>query len=269
MRLGLIGYGAIARGLLELLATPGAPAVEGVTVLTRPGRGSVAGELQALFPGVETVETLGGLLASPPGLVIECAGHGAVAEHGAAVLRAGIDLVAVSVGAMADDALRDALRGAASSSGARLILPAGAVGGIDVLSALSAGGDLAVTYRGSKPPRAWAGTPAESVCDLAALKAPVTFFTGTAREAALDYPKNSNVAATLALAGTGLDATRVELVADPAASGSLHSWHARSAVADVRVEIAGRPMPGNPKTSLSTVYSVLREIRNRVGPVVI
>ena len=64
-------------------------------------------------------------------------------------------------------------------------------------------------YRGAKPPAAWAGTPAAGIVDLDALEAPRVFFTGTAREAATAYPKNANVAATLALAGAGFEATAV------------------------------------------------------------
>jgi aspartate dehydrogenase len=126
-----------------------------------------------------------------------------------------------------------------------------------------------VTYHGIKPPKAWAGTPAEQLCDLGRLTERTVFFRGTAREAARDFPRNANVAATLALAGAGFEATRVELVADPAAPGNVHSYDVRSKVAKFRVEIENLPSSGNVKTSVSTVYSVLREIRNRMESVVI
>lgn len=266
MHLGLVGYGAIGAALLRLAVGD----LSRITVLARPGRGAEAGHaLAADGIAAEVVETAGDLIASRPDLIVECAGHGAVRDAALPALRAGIDVILVSVGALADAALETALRRAAAEGGAKLILPAGAIGGIDLLAALATAGGCEVTYRGTKPPAAWRGTPAEAAVDLAALTAPATFFTGTAREAAAMYPKNANVAATLALAGAGFEATRVELVADPAAPGNLHAWSVRSPVASCEMRIENRATPGNAKTSATTVHSVLRAIRNRIGPVVI
>jgi aspartate dehydrogenase len=126
-----------------------------------------------------------------------------------------------------------------------------------------------VSYRGIKPPRAWAGTPAAAQVDLDTLDRAATFFRGDARQAARDYPKNANVAATLALAGAGFEATRVELVADPAAPGNVHEYSVTSPLASYSIRIENKASAGNAKTSVATVFSVLREIRNRVGPVAI
>ncbi|MCR4268192.1 aspartate dehydrogenase [Nitratireductor sp. ZSWI3] len=274
MRLGLIGFGNIALTLLGQLAETLDAPLEHLTVLCLP---EMTGETQARLAGdfakiakeAAVVSDAGALLADRPDLVVECAGHGAVTAHVPPVLRAGIDVVIVSIGAMSDAALERELRAAAAGGGARLILPAGAIGGIDLLAALGAAGGLEVRYRGSKPPLAWRGTPAEAVTDLAALSEAHTFFTGTAREAARDFPRNANVAATLALAGAGFEATHVELVADPAALGNVHEYSVVSPLAKYSMRIENQPSAGNAKTSVSTVYSVLREIRNRIGPVAI
>ncbi len=89
------------------------------------------------------------------------------------------------------------------------------------------------------------------------------FFEGSAREAALAYPRNANVAATLALAGIGFDATSVRLVADPGVTQNLHEYRVRAAAADYSITIAGHPSPENPKTSAATALSVAREVMNR------
>lgn len=274
MRLGLIGFGNLAQTLLAQLDSSDIAPLEHLCVLCRPSTAEEAGAALArdhaeAAASVEAVTGLDALLSSRPDLVVECAGHEAVADHVPALLRAGIDVVVVSVGALGEPALGASLREAAEAGGARYILPAGAIGGIDLLSAIAVAGGVEVSYRGIKPPKAWAGTRAVETVDLDALGEATTFFRGNAREAARDYPKNANVAATLALAGAGFEATRVELVADPAAAGNIHDYTVTSPLATYSMRIENRASAGNAKTSVSTVFSVLREIRNRVGPVVI
>lgn len=265
MHLGLIGYGNIARALMPVLAQEQATPAR-LTVLARAGREA---EAQAAFPGATIVTEAAALIAAGPDLVAECAGQAAVAAHVPEVLRAGQDCIVVSIGALADPVLNDRLREAAKAGGARIILPAGAVGGIDILSALRPSGIDSVTYSGRKPPRAWAGSPAEALLDLDALTEETVFFTGSAREAALQYPKNANVAATVALAGAGLDATSVRLIADPAISANVHEVAVRAGAAEFQIRITGHPSPDNPKTSLTTVYSLAREVLNRAREVAI
>jgi aspartate dehydrogenase len=202
-------------------------------------------------------------------LVVECAGHGGVVDHVPHILRTGTDVVVVSIGALADDALHAALTEAAKAGKARVILAPGAIGGVDLLSALGGAGEVQVRYRGIKPPRAWSGTPAAELLDLDGMTDSAGFFQGTARQAALDYPKNANVAATLALAGAGFDATDVELIADPDAPGNIHEYSVQSPFAAYSIRIENKASKGNAKTSQSTVFSVLREVRNRIGPIAI
>jgi aspartate dehydrogenase len=264
MRLGLIGFGAIGSTLLDVLAAEGT-APEALFVLVRPGPGASA----AAERGLPTVSEAAGLIAARADLVIECAGQGAVAAHVPPCLRAGIDTVVASVGALADEGLHASLLAAARAGGGRLVLPAGAIGAIDLLAALRPSGIARLDYTGRKPPAAWAGTPAERALDLGALTAPATIFEGDARAAALAYPKNANVAATLALAGPGFAATRVRLVADPGIARNIHEISVRAGAADFDIRIEGHPAPGNPRTSLATVYALAREVANRRRPVAI
>lgn len=264
MHLGLIGYGNIARSLLAILAREGMRLAR-VTVVCPPETQNETRErLSRDFEGETAVVCdAAGLIEADPDLVVECAGHQGVRQHATAVLRAGIETVIVSIGSLADSRLHDTVTEAARVGGTRFILPAGAIGGIDILSALKASGIEAVTYTGRKPPHAWKGTPAEALCDLDGLAAETIFFSGNAREAATQYPKNANVAATLALAGIGFERTAVRLIADPAANGNIHEYNMRSAAAEFTMRIEGKPSPDNPRTSVTTVYSVAREIFNR------
>ena len=263
MKAMLIGYGAVAR---EVLARVGPDEdAKIVAVLVRENRvdevaAAVAGR------GIEVVSSFDRLTVSPA-LCAECAGHGAVRAWGPTALRRGIDFLAISIGALADAALYAELRQAALEGGSKLVLAAGAVAGADALASARVGGLDRVTYTSRKPPVAWKGTPAEDLCDLNALPGEKAFFEGDAGEAALRYPQNANVAATIALAGAGFEATTVRLVADPDADGNLHRVAAEGAFGRFEIEIRGKPLPGNPKTSTLAAHSVVAEIRRRAGPV--
>jgi aspartate dehydrogenase len=272
--LGIIGAGGMTETLLQALAH-GLPApLERVTILSSARSAEKARGLLGRFGpalaarcGVETDRAA--FLAAKPDVVAECAGHGAVREHGAAVLEAGAELIVISIGALADAALHAALEAAATRGGTRLVLPPGAVGGLDALGAAKLSGLEEVTYTGRKPPPAWKGTPAEALLDLTALTGPAVFFEGPAREAAARYPQNANVAAAVALAGMGFDATRVRLVADRGITRNLHEVSVRSSAADFVIRLEGRPSPANPKTSLTAGYSMAREVLNRVRRLVV
>jgi aspartate dehydrogenase len=273
-RLGMIGAGGMAETVLTALAEGlGAP-LDHFGLLVRSGVEQRAlAQLDRIGPKLAratSVHTdLVALLADAPDAVAECAGHAAVRQYGEAVLGGGCDFVVISIGALADDTLRAALLSAAQRHGVRLVLPSGAVGGLDALGAARLSGLRTVTYTGRKPPAAWRGTPAERLLDLDALSAPAIFFEGTARQAATDYPQNANVAAAVAIAGLGFDATKVRLIADPAAARNVHEISVRASCGDFDLQLEGRPSPLNPKTSLMAGFSVAREILNRTGALVV
>lgn len=265
MKLGLIGAGGMAATMLEALAAHLPRPLDHLAVLARDAaKGEALLAAHGALAAVTSLHAdLAGLLHSGAGVVVECASHAALHEHGAAVLAAGRDLVVASTGALADDALFDSLRRAATRGGAQILLPAGAVGGLDALAAARLRGTPRVTYTGRKPPGAWRGTKAEALLDLAALTAPATFYEGTARAAARDFPQNANVAATVALAGVGFEATRVRLVADPTIARNLHELEVESDAVAFTIRLEGVPSPANPKTSLTAGLSMARAVLNR------
>ena len=192
-----------------------------------------------------------------------------MAEYGEQVLRDGIDLLVISIGALADAELYERLETAADAGNSRMLLPAGAIGGIDAITAMRIGGLSSVRYRSRKPPAAWRGSPAEKVVDLRSLAKPAVLYTGTARKAALLYPQNANVAAAVALAGLGFEETQVELVADPEAPGNVHEIEAEGAAGKFAIRLEGRPSRSNPKTSALAALSVARALLNEEAAIVI
>ena len=259
--IGLIGFGGIGQAVVAKLEdeVDGKPNIAGILVRARDGR----------VPRLPFVTDLSALLDRRPRVVAECAGHEAVRRYGEDVLRGGVDLIVVSTGALADPALHDRLHRAARHGGCRLILPAGAVGAVDALSAARHAGLERVRYRSRKPPRAWKGTPAEDAVDLDALQVPRVIYQGSARQAARLYPKNSNAAATVALAGLGFEQTEVELIADPTVSSNIHEIEAEAASGNLSITLAGKPSTANPRTSMLTAYSVVRALLSYDRPVAI
>jgi aspartate dehydrogenase len=263
---GLIGCGGIAQDVVAALHASPANGVSIVGALARPGRSA---EARARLAAIDIVETLAELLDRGPAVVAEVAGQGAVAEHGEAVLRGGVDCLVISVGALAEPKLLARLKAAAQVGNARILLPAGAIGGIDAIAAMRVAGLTSVRYRSRKPPAAWRGSPAEQVVDLGTLKQRTVLYRGTAGEAALRYPQNANVAAAVALAGLGFDATEVELVADPAAPGNVHEIEAEGAAGRFAIQLEGKPSRSNPKTSALAAMSVARALLNARATIVI
>lgn len=273
MRLGLVGFGAIGSALVARMASDVDAPPRFAAVLSPRGMGRIG--IDGPPPGLDAVfDDARALLEWSPDLVIECANHAGVREHVPHCLEHGVDVVLVSVGALADADLAARLenaargggapdegsRGGERPGGARIILPAGAIGGLDLLGALAVEGLESVRYRGVKPPEAWRGSPAEELLDLADLDGPTTFFEGDARGAAREYPKNANVTATLALHGLGFERTAVTLVADPGAAGNTHEIDVRAACGDFSLRVSSRPSEGNARTSATTVLSVIHEI---------
>jgi aspartate dehydrogenase len=264
-KVGLIGYGGIARDAVEALQKSAAD-IQLVGALCEPGR---TADARAALPRIDIVESLNDLLALGPEVVAEVASQSALTQFGPDILTRGVDLLVISIGALAEPKLLENLRAAGQRGKSRILLPAGAIGGVDAIAAMRLGGLHAVRYRSRKPPAAWRGTPAEKVADLDKLTSRTVLYRGTAGEAALLYPQNANVAATLGLAGLGLDATQVELVADPEAPGNVHEIEVEGSAGRFAIQLQGKPSRTNPKTSALAALSVARALINLEAAIVI
>ncbi|EIV6185267.1 aspartate dehydrogenase [Klebsiella aerogenes] len=246
----LIGYGAMAQAVIERLPPQ-------VTLGWIVARESHHAAIRQQFSHTVTPLTDPQQCEETPDLVLECASQQAVAQYGEAVLARGWHLAVISTGALADSELEQRLR----QAGGKLTLLAGAVAGIDGLAAAKEGGLERVTYQSRKSPASWRGSYAEQLIDLSAVNKAQIFFEGSAREAARLFPANANVAATIALGGIGLDATRVQLMVDPATQRNTHTLHAEGLFGEFHLELSGLPLASNPKTSTLAALSAVRACR--------
>ncbi len=255
----LLGFGAIGRSLYARL--------QGASGLRLTHIVVSAPKVQALQAELGSQVVVTAQVPADTPLLLECAGHTALNDHVQPALQRGVECAVLSVGALATPGLLEKLQQAAQQGGTRLHLLAGAIGGIDALAATRHAGLTEVVYTGCKPPVGWKGSPAEQRVDLDRLTEATVILEASAREAARLYPKNANVAATVALAGLGLDHTRVRLIADPHVSENIHDIDAYGAFGHMHLCMRGKPLPDNPKTSALTVLSALRFLHNRSGSV--
>ncbi len=252
MRVALLGAGTIAHDVAAGLLNASIPGAELVGVFTRSGR--------YIIEGVPRVDNVRALIALRPDVVVECAGADAFAAHVPALLAAGIDVIAVSMAAMARVDVERAVVAAAGTHRATLFFASGAIGGLDVLTAAREGGLTRVEVIQRKPPAAL--MDARQAGELTEAR---VMQRASAREVALAMPQNANVAAAAAIAGLGFDQTLVTVIADPSVSRNSVELQAEGRFGSLRLAIENYPSPANPKTSLTPAMSVLAALRRRVA----
>lgn len=246
-----VGYGSMARKVHEMLP-------KNIVLSTVLSSSRSADRIRAeLGESIKVITSVSELLVAPD-LAIEMAGQSGLKEHAIQILQKSIPLGIVSVGAFTDEKFAVLLHDTAKESGVKIHILAGAIAGIDGINAASLAGLDKVVYQGRKNPASWKGSHADELIDYDSLEQPVVFFTGNARDAAALFPDNSNVAATIALAGVGLDNTRVELMVDPTLKHNIHHITAEGEFGKLEVIMTGLPLAENPKTSSLAAFSALR-----------
>lgn len=257
---GIVGFGSIGQSIVDSWRDDPVPANRLAVLLTRPGQAEYA--RRTVPPDVRVVTDLRDFLSERPQVVVEAAGHAAVREVAPQVLQYGASMMILSVGALADDPFRESMMTLASRNSGKLIIPVGAIAGLDGLLALRRSGLESVSYQSTKPPVSWKGTVAQQRFDLDHLAESTVIFEGNAADAARLYPRNANIAATVALVGLGLQQTRVRLIADPKATVNSGYLIAEGTSSRLSVLVEGSQNATNPKSSSITGLSVLSSLRN-------
>ena len=264
MRVAIAGLGAI--GMRVARALDGGE-IEGMALAAVSARdldraaARVADFTQP--PEVVPVERL----AEMAEIVIECAPKEVFADLARSAIEAGRIFMPLSVGALLDHMdLVDRSR----ETGGRIIVPTGALIGLDTVRAMAVGRIDEVRLITRKPPKGLAGAPhlVEHGIDVEALSEATRVFEGTAREAARGFPANVNVAAALSLAGIGPEATRVEVWADPAIDRNMQSVRIASDSGEAEMTIRNIPSAENPRTGRITAQSVIACLQRMTAPLV-
>ena len=209
-----------------------------------------------------------GALAEHADVVLECVPARHFAEIATPVIEAGRILMPLSVGQLLDHMH---LVERAKATGARILVPTGALLGLDAVRAVGEGRVDSVRIVTRKPPRGLAGAPllVQRGISVDGLTQPLKVFEGTAREAIRGFPANVNVAVALSLAGIGPDRTLVEIWADPGVTRNTHTIEVRSDSSDLSMTIANIPSEETPATGKVTALSAIAALRRLTAPLVI
>lgn len=260
LRIGVAGLGAIGMALARALDR----GIPGSRLVAASGRDPLktADFLMALKRPVDAVPLA--RLAEVSDVVIECLPSALLADVVGPALEKGRKVIVLSVGALLQ---HPELTNGKRANGGQILVPTGALIGLDAVTAAAEGTIRSVRMITRKPPRGLAGAPylVEKRIEIGDLAEPLKVFEGTAREAARGFPANLNVAVALSLAGIGPDRTVLEIWADPRVTRNIHRIEVDSDAASFAMSIENIPSE-NPKTGRITSQSVLAMLRKMRAP---
>lgn len=260
LKVAVAGLGAIGRTLAHKL-NEGIPGLE-LACAAAGNRAKAESWLKAEGIGCPLVA-----LADIPkyaDLVVECAPAALLDDIARPMLEAGKSVMVLSVGALLP---RPELVELAKTKGGKIIVPTGALIGLDAVAAAAEGEIESVRMTTRKPPVGLKGAPylERHGISLDGLTEARRVFSGTAREAAEEFPANLNVVAALSLAGIGPDRTMIDIWADPSVTRNCHSIEVVADSASFSMSIENVPSD-NPKTGRIVALSVLATLRKMNAP---
>ncbi|MDA0663370.1 MAG: aspartate dehydrogenase [Proteobacteria bacterium] len=262
LTVGIGGFGVIGEAVARRLDA-GIPGLRLVAVSARD-REAAAGRMAGMANPVPVVGL--GDLAALADVVVECAPAAMFAEIAGPAVEAGRIFIPLSCGALLD---HPALADRAAQTGARILVPTGALLGLDAVRAAGEGTIHSVSMVTRKPPKGLIGAPhlVQNQIRVDNLTTALKVFEGSARDAVRGFPANVNVAVALSLAGIGPDRTSIEIWADPGVTRNTHTITVDSDATRFTMTIEGIPSPDNPATGMLTPLSVIATLRGLVSTV--
>ena len=193
-------------------------------------------------------------------VIVECASISAVRDKATIILESGKDLMIMSSGALSDEGFFNNITNVATKNRCRLIVPSGAIGGIDTIRAVKDQLE-GVTLTTTKHPKSLSGAPGFRKWENKEITEPVLLYSGSAKDVVELFPSNTNVGTTLSLAGVGSDKTIVNVIADPSTSVNKHEISAHGKFGSIKLEFLLEPSERNPKTSSLAILSAVEALR--------
>ncbi|OZI71109.1 aspartate dehydrogenase [Bordetella genomosp. 12] len=259
LQVGIAGFGAIGQAVAHAL-DQGLPGLRLAAIAVRQPERYADRHWQSDKPAFTDLAGL----ATRCDIVVEAAPAAVFRELAEPVLRAGKKLMVLSSGALLRN---EDLIDTARQHGGQIIIPSGAILGLDALTAAAEGQIHSVTMITRKPPLGLAGAPYLQThgIDVSRITEPTLVFRGSPRDAAIGFPANLNVAVSVSLAGIGADRSTLEIWADPSVTRNVHRVEVDSDSASFSMEIQNIPSE-NPKTGKITAQSVVAALRKLTAP---
>ncbi|KYK26564.1 MAG: hypothetical protein AYK23_02855 [Candidatus Proteinoplasmatales archaeon SG8-5] len=262
MKLTVIGCGSIGKTLANML--DGTDGVEAMYFVDR--NKTRIEKLSRQCPSVKCADDYESAVEKSD-VVVEVASQSAVKEYIPHALESGKDVIVMSVGAFVDDEFREKCKVMAKQNHCRVYVPSGAVCGIDGITAAAVEDIEEVILMTYKHPEVFKDVKyiKEKGINLKNIKRPTVVYNGLAKDAVRHFPKNINVAATLSLAGLGMENTRVRIVVDPKALKNTHRIIAKGRFGEIECWTRNTPFPDNPRTSYLAALSLISAVKKISG----
>ena len=215
--------------------------------------------------GCKSYKTISDLIEDKPDYAVEIASISAVQSYGEDILKGGINLIVVSVGALADSKLKARLRTTADKYNKKIYVVNGAIGGFDLMQTYALMGPSEVSIENIKAPESLNGAPYLSGHILSNNQVE-TIFDGSVEDAIKGFPKNVNVAVATSIASENPE-TRVIIKSVPGLSENQHIIRLHNDTMRAELAIFSTPDPVNPKSSICTAWSVIALLKNLASPI--
>lgn len=264
-KVAVIGYGSIGKEIIASAKRQEIPNAKIVAVFDKQSQviNSVDNQNSDVHLFSEFDEFYNSQIYSNLDVIIECASKDAVKEYGKKIIESKKDLIVLSVGAFSDKKYLVELQDLSNLNNTKILIPTGAIAGLDSIRSVKKYLDsLSITT--TKHPKSLAGAPffKRSKIKLDDINSETVLFEGNASTAIELFPANVNVAVATALAGIGLEKTRVSIKADPLISVNKHEIVAKGSFGEIHIIVQNIPSPSNPKTSYLASLSAIECLRS-------
>lgn len=264
-KVAVIGYGSIGKEIIASAKRQEIPNAKIVAVFDKQSQviNSVDNQNSDVHLFSEFDEFYNSQIYSNLDVIIECASKDAVKEYGKKIIESKKDLIVLSVGAFSDKKYLVELQDLSNLNNTKILIPTGAIAGLDSIRSVKKYLDsLSITT--TKHPKSLAGAPffKRSKIKLDDINSETVLFEGNAFTAIELFPANVNVAVATALAGIGLEKTRVSIKADPLISVNKHEIVAKGSFGEIHIIVQNIPSPSNPKTSYLASLSAIECLRS-------
>ncbi|WP_253724505.1 aspartate dehydrogenase [Sporosarcina sp. HYO08] len=259
----IIGCGNIATYVVNSIVNGETKGIKLHTIVGTPRRTDYLQELSA-HANCHWTTDIDSLEWDEIDVMIEAAGQQVVKDHLLTFVKKGKHVLVISIGALVDQDFFQTVYTEAKKSGSQILLPSGAIGGLDAIRNAAMGELRSVELTTKKHPDSLTGAPyiIENGIDMDHLTEDLVLFRGSALEAASAFPENLNVAAALSLAGLGPERTMVNIIASPHIEMNTHEIQATGNFGNLYFRFENKPSPENRKSSYLVNLSVVRTLED-------